>query len=678
MPVSQYTPLEERVLVVMPNLRDTQRAVQLLGEADVKCVACSGLHELCAELRSGAGALLLADELMRGDGERLLEAVLREQPPWSTVPIIVLAAERSRADRSYGASEALRGVIIAERPVRARSLVSIVRSALRARRNQYEIREAIRERERQASARMAQDEKLRFALSAGGLGWWELDLANEELTCSEICKATYGRPLDQPFTYAQLLASIHPEDAERVTDAVARSMADNGFYDIEYRVVWPNGELHWVMIRGHAVRARENEPARMVGVSLDVTERERLHDALRLSQAELANQAEQLRTADRLKDEFLATLAHELRNPLAPITTGLALLSETADPKLSHKTLGVMQRQVSHMVRLIDDLLDVSRITSGKLELKRERISLASVLDAAIEGSMPNIERAGHTLRTSLTSEPLFLDADHTRVAQVISNLLNNSTKYTPRGGSIELAARRSGEFVVITVTDDGLGIPPDRLEEVFEMFSQVNRALERSQGGLGIGLALVRTLVQMHGGSVEARSAGRDQGSVFTVRLPLAAADVPVNDRPVPHAVRGPAATRILVVDDNDDAAELLSLMLRKAGHETVVAPDGQSALAAAEALVPDFVILDIGLPGMSGYQVAEQLRKNARYANAGLIALTGWGTPEDRRKALEVGFDVHLTKPVAPADLHDAMQRAALTRQRPPAAAAPAGQGT
>jgi CheY-like chemotaxis protein/two-component sensor histidine kinase len=319
------------------------------------------------------------------------------------------------------------------------------------------------------------------------------------------------------------------------------------------------------------------------------------------------------------------------------------------------------------MVRLIDDLLDVSRITSGKLELKRERISLASVLDAAIEASMPNVQRAGHTLRTNLTSEPLFLDADHTRVAQVISNLLNNATKYTPPGGMIELAAHQSDGLVIITITDNGLGIPPDRLEDVFDMFSQVNRRLDRSQGGLGIGLALVRTLVQMHGGSVQAHSAGPDQGSTFTVRLPLAANVDPPRARAAAQSLPIPPGRRILVVDDNDDAAELLSLMLENAGYETAIAHDGQAAIAAAEQLAPDFVILDIGLPGMNGYQVAEQLRKSARLAKTGLIALTGWGTPEDRRKALAAGFDVHLTKPVAPADLRDAMHRAAHSRLAP-----------
>ena len=661
---ASYSALEERVLVLMPNARDAERAVQLLGEAGLHGVPCGGLAELCAELRGGAGAVLVADEIILGDSERVLEAALRAQPAWSALPILVLASERT-VRAPYGASEAFKSVIIAERPVRAGSLLSVVRSALRARRNQYEIREAILERERQAMTQLAQDEKLRFALSAGRLGSWELDLEREALTCSDICKANYGYPIDEPFSYAQLRARVHPQDSERVEAAIAHSVATGALYDIEYRVLWPNGEMRWVMVRGRAMYDEQMKSTKMVGVSLDVTERERLHEALRQSQTELAKQADQLRTADRLKDEFLATLAHELRNPLAPITTGLELLNTSADPELLRRTMGVMQRQVSHMVRLIDDLLDVSRITIGKLELKRDRISLASVIDAAVEGSMPNIQRGGHTLRKDLTSEPLFLDADHTRVAQVISNLLNNSTKYTPAGGVIELSTHCAGDFVEIAVSDNGLGIPQERLEDVFQMFSQVNRALERSQGGLGIGLALVRTLVRMHGGTVEARSAGPGQGSTFVVRLPLAASRTASSDRlvlqPDPKQLAG---RRVLIVDDNGDAAELLALMLEKGGYETVVAHDGQAAIEAALSVAPHFVILDIGLPGMSGYQVAGQLRK--RLGDAALIALTGWGTPEDRRKALAAGFDVHLTKPVSPSDLHNAMSRAAVARQK------------
>jgi signal transduction histidine kinase/DNA-binding response OmpR family regulator len=658
--------LEERVLVLMPSERDAERTLHLLAEANLTCTACAGVPALCRELRAGAGAVVLTDEIVAADVDRRLEQALREQPAWSALPILLLAREGTGERMQQSALGAYNSVIIVERPVRTRSVVSAIQSALRARRNQYQIRDAIREHERQAVELTAQDEKLRFALYAGRLGSWEINLATQEMICSDICKANYGRPLDQPFTYAQLQESIHAGDRERVDAAMAHCLATQSLYDIQYRVVWPNGETHWAMERGRAVYSAELKPIRMVGVSLDVTERERLNEALQRSQSELAAQADQLRMADRRKDEFLATLAHELRNPLAPISTGLSLLSDCDDPQLSQKTLGVMQRQVRHMVRLIDDLLDVSRITMGKLELKRERIAVASVIEAAIEGSLPNLRRGRHELRTDITDEPLFLDADHTRIAQMISNLLDNASKYTADEGTIELLVRRDGDHLSIAVRDNGLGIPEEHLNDIFQMFGQVNRALDRSHGGLGIGLALVKQLVEMHGGTVAAESRGPNEGSIFTVRLPLAEAAPIELARTAVHVKPQRSETRVLVVDDNDDAAELLALMLQQDGYKTAIAHDGHEALIAARTIAPDIVILDIGLPGLSGYEVAERLRADASLSATALIALTGWGTPEDRRKALAAGFDVHLTKPVSTEDLYAALGRVCQLRQR------------
>ncbi len=324
-----------------------------------------------------------------------------------------------------------------------------------------------------------------------------------------------------------------------------------------------------------------------------------------------------------------------------------------------------MQRQVGHMVRLIDDLLDVSRITMGKLELKRERVAVASAVEAAIEGSLPNLQKGQHELRLDMTNEQLFLDADHTRIAQVISNLLNNSSKYTADQGVIELSVQREANHVRIAVRDNGVGIPEGHLEDIFQMFGQVNRALDRSHGGLGIGLALVRRLVEMHGGTVAAESEGPGHGSTFTVRLPLADGfSAQVTPQPVQNGSHL-SSKRVLVVDDNDDAAELLALMLQQDGYRTAIAHDGPEAIDAARTLAPDIVILDIGLPGISGYEVAEHLRADATFSETALIALTGWGTPEDRRKALDAGFDVHLTKPVTAEDLQDALGRASRLRQ-------------
>ncbi|RYZ56964.1 MAG: HAMP domain-containing histidine kinase, partial [Proteobacteria bacterium] len=330
-------------------------------------------------------------------------------------------------------------------------------------------------------------------------------------------------------------------------------------------MLWPNGEVHWVMVRGQSTTHRPGRAGHMVGVSLDITESKRMHQALQQSQTELARQAEQLRSADRRKDDFLATLAHELRNPLAPVRTGMDVLRTVAMEDRTRRTLDVMDRQLSHMVRLIDDLLDVSRITRGKLELKRAKVTLGTVLDAAVEASRPQVERKAHTLLVVVDDAELVLDVDATRLSQVVCNLLINAAKYTHERGQIELTARRTGDQLRIEVRDNGVGIPEARLNDVFEMFSQVDARPHEAQGGLGIGLALVRSLVALHGGTVSATSPGLGHGSTFTVKIPLGAAVAPSD--PIPAAVSeptpGPERFRVLVVDDNLDAAELLAMLL-------------------------------------------------------------------------------------------------------------------
>jgi signal transduction histidine kinase/ActR/RegA family two-component response regulator len=596
--------------------------------------------------------VLLTDDALLGDTCGQLAEAAREQPSWSAVPFVVLARESAGPHLARSVSDALTNIIVVERPVRTRTLNSVVLSALRGRRHQYDIRDAIEARERQAAELMAQDERLRFALSAGRLGAWELDLMSHEMVCSDICKANFGRAADEPFTYEDLRASIIEADRSRVFTAISESLASGADYDAEYRIRWPDGSEHWVLVRGRIAYDDVGRPLRMAGVSLDISDRKRTLEALHESQLELARQADQLRAADARKDEFLATLAHELRNPLAPIRTGLELLIASEHAAAADPTLSIMNRQLRHMVRLIDDLLDVSRITQGKLELKREEVTMNSVVEAAIEASRPLIDESGHTLEVSLPRETLWLDADATRLSQAISNLLNNSSKYTARGGKIRLAVQREGERVAITVEDNGIGIPQSRLDEVFTMFSQVDRSIDPAKGGLGIGLALVRRLAEMHGGTVRAASEGPGRGSTFTLELPVLRhhgdSDPAAAPPPPEQDVRALDHREILVVDDNIDAADMLSAMLDLFGHHTRVANDGPEALAAAQACVPEVIILDIGLPGMSGYDVARKLRQDARFATTALIALTGWGSYEDKLKAKNAGFDFHLTKPV------------------------------
>jgi signal transduction histidine kinase len=385
-----------------------------------------------------------------------------------------------------------------------------------------------------------------------------------------------------------------------------------------------------------------------------------LADRLRRARQLADSHAEELAQAHRRKDEFLAMLGHELRNPLAPLKNAAHILRlrEAADEQ-ARWAAEVIDRQVGQMSRLVDDLLDVSRITRGQVRLQKEVVELAAVIERAVEISRPLIEARRHELVESPPKGPAWLEADPVRLAQVIANLLNNAAKYTEERGRITLRAEREGAEVVLRVRDNGLGLAPDVLPHVFELFTQDRRTLDRSQGGLGIGLTLVKGLVEMHGGSVQALSEGPGKGSEFVVRLPAKVASGPdqgEDDDPVPSA---PAVgSRVLIVDDNADSAESLAMLLAVRGHEVRTAPDGPAALDAAEEFRPEAVILDIGLPGMDGYEVARRLRGRG-LANAFLVAVTGYGADEDRLRAEEAGFDAHLVKPADPDTLERLLAR-------------------
>jgi signal transduction histidine kinase len=410
-------------------------------------------------------------------------------------------------------------------------------------------------------------------------------------------------------------------------------------------------------IRYAVERKRDQDALRRLHADLEDRVRERTL-ALERANGELHREVEQrrraeeaLRQADRRKDEFLATLAHELRNPLAPIRNALQILKLAGhDPRTSDDALALMERQLSQMVRLIDDLLDVSRISCNKLELRRERVELASVIRNAVETSRPLIEAAAHELCLALPDRAIYVDADASRLSQVFANLLNNAAKYTEPGGTITLSAERHGIETVVTVRDDGAGIPPEMLPHIFNLFTQVDRTLSRSQGGLGIGLTLVQRLVAMHGGSVEARSEGPGKGSEFAVRLPIAPEPPPHPTHRDPAAIAASTPCRVLVVDDNEDAARTLGRLLSLMGHEALTAFDGVEAVAMAGEHRPDVILLDIGLPTVDGYEVARAIRREPWGERLLMVALTGWGQDADRRRSLQAGFDLHLVKPVEP----------------------------
>ncbi len=409
------------------------------------------------------------------------------------------------------------------------------------------------------------------------------------------------------------------------------------------RIAMPDGTYGVVCYFYDTTRLREAE-----------TQARALADQLRQYSADLSD-------ADRRKNEFLATLAHELRNPLAPLRNGLQIIRLSGGSRESvEQTRGMMERQLEQMVRLVDDLLDVSRITRDKLELRRERVDLATVLNNAVETSRPLLEASVHKLTVIKPSQPVFVDADVTRLGQVFANLLNNAAKYSERGGHIRLTVEPQGSDVVISVMDTGVGIPAAMLPRIFDLFIQVDRSLEKSQGGLGIGLTLVKRLVDMHGGSVDARSDGHEKGSEFVVRLPLLKDEggrmkdeSETNEVQPSISVSQPPKCRILVADDNVDSAMSLALMLQIMGNDVRTAHDGLQAVAVAETFRPEVILLDIGMPKMNGYEACRRIREQAWGENTMLIALTGWGQDEDRRRSEEAGFNHHMVKPVDPMAL-------------------------
>jgi signal transduction histidine kinase/ActR/RegA family two-component response regulator len=506
--------MTERLLLLTPTARDAALSQSIMADSGLEAHLCRDLNDLCDEVGDGAGAILLTDAALGTTAADRLAAVLREQPPWSDIPVVLLSPRGADSAAAVWAMNAFSNVTVLEQPVRIMTLVSALRTAVKARQRQYELRD----------------------------------------------------------------------------------------------------------------------------------------------------QLEALRHADQQKDEFLATLSHELRNPLAPIRNALHVLRLAgADEQTRVRVLDTMERQVGNVIRLVDDLLELSRINEGRIELRKERIALTAVLRSALESSAPLIEAAGHELIVSEPPGQVLLHADPVRLIQILANLLNNAAKYTDRGGRISISARAEGTDAVISVRDTGIGIPADMLDRIFGMFVQVDASQERSRQGLGIGLTLVKRLVELHGGSVEARSAGPGKGSEFIVRLPafaderVAGAQSP-STRPAGAERRRNDLVRfrILVVDDHHDSGDSLATLLRLLGHQVRVAYDGPAALEAASAFTPDVALLDIGMPGMDGIELATRLRREPALRGILIVALTGYGRDEDRRRSHDAGFDAHLVKPVDIAALN------------------------
>jgi len=509
---------DNRVLLLTPTRRDAETSRELFAARGIASQVCASLDELCAEAERGAGALLVTQEAIFSSRSQCLHQLIRSQPPWSDLPLIVLTPAGPQSVADVAALAPVGNMLLLQRPVQVITLISTVQTALRDRARQYLVRDYL---------------------------------------------------------------------------------------------------------------------------------------------AELEAYADALRESDRRKDEFLAVLAHELRNPLAPLRTGIDILT-LEDRATQDDLIPMMSRQTAHMVRLIDDLLDLSRISRGKLTLRMAAVNLEEVIDAAVEATRTQIESAGHRLYVTVQPSPAVL-GDPVRLTQIFSNLLSNAAKYTEARGEIHVTAERQGDTAVVRVRDTGVGIPAEMLSRVFEMFAQVDSTLGRAGGGLGIGLSLVKQLVEMHNGRISVTSAGVGQGSEFTVELPLLAGGAD-SAAAAPAADYSGRPLDVIVADDNVDAARALATLLSRQGHHVRVVHDGQQAVKAVVDRHPDLAILDIGMPILSGYEAATQIRKElGSQDGVYLAALTGWGQEEDRRRAIDAGFNTHVVKPVEVSGLNAILEAAA-----------------
>ncbi|MGN6547694.1 MAG: ATP-binding protein, partial [Aureliella sp.] len=616
--------------------------------------------------------VLITEEVLAADEASCLVEVLAEQPSWSDLPILLLCGSGADSSVAVSAMNLLGNVTVLERPVRLTTLISSLRAALRARRRQYQLRS-------QLDTLHTQSERLRLLWDTAAVM-----LTNEQpatMMRNLFTRIANHFDLDAYFNYIvdEAAGVLQLESFTGIPADVAASLSRLEFGQAICGTVALTHKPFLVthvqqsddpicqLIKSFGIRVYFCNPLiagdRVLGTlsfasrrrdTFEDDELEFLQTACRYVAYtyERLRLIRRLRKEDEKKDEFLATLAHELRNPLAPIRNAAHYLRMRgpSDPEL-RTARDIIDRQVQLMSRLVDDLLDISRITRGKIVLQKETANIAQIVSNAVESSRPPIDEARHELRIELPGDPLRVHGDVARLAQIVSNLLTNAAKYTNPGGVIRLSAEQQGDQVVISVRDTGIGISSENLSRIFEMFSQVDPALERTQGGLGIGLALVKRLVGMHQGEIEARSEGLGKGSEFIVRLPLLVEAIPPAteepNEPKPQVAQANKC-RIVVADDNVDAAKSLTMLLSFKGHDVRTAYDGLAAVELAENFRPDLMLVDIGMPKMNGYDAARTIRGKTWGSSTVLVALTGWGQEDDKRRAAEAGFDHHFTKPV------------------------------
>jgi PAS domain S-box-containing protein len=628
------------------NLLAMEAALQGLGEPLVR--ASSG-EEAMRKLRDRDFAAVLLDLHMPGMDGIETARLIRAQKRSRETPILFVTADASElwAVEAYS----MGAVDFIVKPFRAAPLLSKLEFFIELHRSRKELREA--------EWKAVQDRRFLFAvLEAVEDAILACDPEGNLTLVNHAAREFFGLPESglPSGAWAQRPICYHPDGRAMARQEMPLERALHGEHVrlAEVLIRIPGTPDRPVLASGQALH---DQAGRMLGAVVS------LHDVSASREAALLRESrEQLAQSDRRKTEFLATLAHELRNPLAPISNGLHLLRLAGDDDGRQKAREMMDRQLRHLVHLVDDLLDIARISSNKVELRRERLELSSVLAGAMETSSTLVSANGHTLDVHLPDKSLCVYGDATRLAQIVSNLLNNAAKYTPHGGRIELSADAEDGHAVIRVKDTGIGIPQESLSKVFEMFTQIGRDAQRSQGGLGIGLALVKRLVELHGGTVDATSEGPGLGSTFVVRLPLAQAGDAHKEAPLAHqSSEACSPFRVLVVDDNVDAAESLAALLEIKGHETRIAHDGETALRMASEFRPRVVFLDNGMPGKDGFQVAREIRAQDATRDAVLVALTGWGAQEDRARTRSAGFDHHLTKPAGLAAVESVLAQIA-----------------
>jgi PAS domain S-box-containing protein len=493
--------------------------------------------------------------------------------------------------------------------------------------------------ERRRAEQALDDARLRLSLAmrAGRSGTFDWDIVGNAHTWSDELLALHGLTREQfGGTHEAWLACVHPDDLPTVLAATKRAL-DSSEVAVDYRIRRRDtGEIHWLNCRGKVFFDAARKPIRMLGINIDITE--------------LKVAAEALRQADRHKDEFLAMLAHELRNPLTPLRNVAHILTDERANIDVIRSLGrIIERQVSTLARLVDDLLDVARIRRGLIELNKDLVDVQRVIDDAIETITPVLQSRSQKITVVRAARKALVDGDHVRLEQVVVNLLGNASKFSPESASIGIDLECTDSTAIIRVRDNGVGIDPQELPGVFDLFVQGDRSLDRAQGGLGIGLTLVKRITELHGGTVEAQSAGLGHGAEFVVRLPRAAEPVPAQNEEQSSAARL-SGRRVLIVEDNTDAAESLQLVLSLAGHEAIACEDSVSAMAALEWFIPQWVFLDVGLPGLDGFALAGLIQAHRNGKAAHVYAITGYGRSEERALALASGFDGHFTKPVDP----------------------------